>query len=217
MGQDIPAEQLGVDPGVQRDLQKDQLHLLLGTAAVGAGHAGQGLVFLPVAGGAPDGQVTGVLLLGGEGSLQQAGGHGVVRVKEVDPLGIGGGQTRVAGAGGPAVGLVDHGKPAVPPGPLVADRAAAVGGAVVHQHAFPAGKGLGGDGGQADRQKLAGVPHRHHDGQFRGVGHGGTSSERVISNRAVRGEPACPGGSKKLCASFWPRIPGPAAPADSSA
>ena len=68
--------------------------------------------------------------------------HPIVRVQKEDIFSPGGIQTRVAGSGYAAVGLVDKTKPGIPGSSLCAQRGAAVLGAIVDEDGLEVGQGL---------------------------------------------------------------------------
>ena len=68
--------------------------------------------------------------------------HPVVRVQKEDILSPGGIQTRVAGSGYAAVGLVDKAKPGILGSSLCAQRGAAVLRAIVDENGLEVGQGL---------------------------------------------------------------------------
>ena len=100
--------------------------------------------------------------------LQGAGTQCVVGIQKYDIVRVGGGKSRVAGAGNAAVLLVNDLYPGVAGGPGVAQRAAGVGAAVIHQHAADAAcHPLAQDAGYAAVQRGLGPVHRHHHADSR--------------------------------------------------
>ena len=102
--------------------------------------------------------------------LQQAGGHGIVAVQEQHPLAFCGGQPGVAGVSQAAVLLVEHPQAGDLCRQHVADLAAGIGGAVIHEDALPIpGTGLLRHAFDARRQVVLHIINRHDDGK---LGHG---------------------------------------------
>ena len=87
--------------------------------------------------------------------------HQIVGVHKADVVPGGGVQPGVAGAGRAAVRLVDDPHPAVLRGQPVAQFAAAVGAAVLHQQQLQVVVGLGQHAAHRQRQQVFGVVHRH--------------------------------------------------------
>ena len=110
--------------------------------------------------------------------LQQAGGHGIIAVQEQHPLAFCGGQPGVAGVSQAAVLLVEHPQAGNLRRQHVADLAAGIGRAVIHEDALPIpGTGLLRHAFDARRQVVLHIINRHDDGK---LGHGVVSFSRTF-------------------------------------
>ena len=100
------------------------------------------------------------------GPDQRAGGvwgDPVITVQKLEIDALSQIQGMVAGGGDPGVFLVDRSHPGIPGGKFIADRAGAVGAAVVHQKQLQVGKLLVQDAGHTAPDGLFRIVNRHND------------------------------------------------------
>ena len=129
---------------------------------------------------------------------EEMSGDSVVGVNEGDELAAAGGEAGVAGAGKTLVGLMEDAGTGVAGSEAVADVAADVGGAVVHEDDLEMGIGLGPDGEKAALDGFGGIVNGDDDrdegeirvglrgGEFRGFGLGRLGLGRLGASGPVR-------------------------------